>query len=55
MLDGQWGVEHAAVAIPKGREGGSEYLNRFVTDVQANGYLAQAVQRAGLRGSTKAE
>ena len=55
VLDGRWGVEHLAVAIPKGREGGLEYLRRFVTDVQSSGFLAQAVERAGLRGSAKAE
>ena len=55
VLDGRWGVEHIAVAIPKGREGGLEYLRRFVADVQSTGFLAQAVERAGLRGSVKAE
>ena len=55
VLDGRWGVEHIAVAIPKGRAGGLEYLRRFVTGVQSGGFLAQAVERAGLRGSVKAE
>ncbi len=50
VLDGRWGVEHIAVAIPKGRETGLEYLHRFVEDVQNSGLLAQAVARAGLRG-----
>src|SRR5207253_6103216 len=39
VLDGRWGVEHIAVAIPKGRENGLEYLRRFVTDVQSSGLL----------------
>jgi len=55
VLDGRWGVEHLAVAIPKGREGGLEYLGRFVADVQSSGFLAEAVKRAGLRGSVRAE
>lgn len=55
VLDGRWGVEHLAVAIPKGRDGGLDYLRRFVTDVQSSGLLARAVERAGLRGSAKAE
>jgi polar amino acid transport system substrate-binding protein len=50
ILDGRWGVEHIAIAIPKGRETGLEYLRRFVEDVQTSGLLAQAVARAGLRG-----
>ena len=55
VLDGRWGVEHLAVAIPKGREGGLDYLRGFVSDVQSSGLLGRAVERAGLRGAAKAE
>jgi polar amino acid transport system substrate-binding protein len=55
VLDGRWGVEHLAVAVPKGRDGAMDYLRRFVSDVQSSGLLAQAVERAGLRGSAKGE
>jgi polar amino acid transport system substrate-binding protein len=54
VLDGRWGVEHIAIATPKGREAAMEYVHRFVEDVQASGLLAQAVERAGLRGVVKA-
>jgi polar amino acid transport system substrate-binding protein len=50
VLEGRWGVEHIAIAIPRGREAAMEYLRRFVEDVQTSGLLAQAVERAGLRG-----
>jgi polar amino acid transport system substrate-binding protein len=50
VLDGRWGVEHIAVAIPRGRDSAMEYLRRFVAEVQAVGLLAEAVQRADLRG-----
>jgi polar amino acid transport system substrate-binding protein len=50
VLDGNWGQEHIAIAIPKGRDEGMKYVRHFVDDVQANGTLAQAVSRAGLRG-----
>jgi polar amino acid transport system substrate-binding protein len=50
VLDGRWGVEHIAVAIPRGREAAIEYLRRFVEEAQASGLLSQAVKRAGLRG-----
>jgi polar amino acid transport system substrate-binding protein len=53
VLDGRWGEEHLAVAIPRGRESGLEYLRHFVEEVQANGLLAQAAQRAGVRGISK--
>ena len=55
VLDGRWGVEHIAIAIPKGREAAMEYLHRFVAEVQTGGLLAQAVARAGLRGVVTAQ
>jgi len=39
ILDGRWGVEHVAVAIPKGREIARDYIRRFVEDVQQSGTL----------------
>jgi polar amino acid transport system substrate-binding protein len=53
VLDGSWGLEHLALAIPKGREPGMAYLRTFVDEVKANGMLAGAAQRAGLRGIAK--
>ena len=55
VLDGRWGEEHIAVAIPKGRESGMEYVRRFVGEVQSNGTLARAAEQAGLRGSIEAK
>jgi polar amino acid transport system substrate-binding protein len=55
VLDGRWGVEHIAIAIPKGRETAMEYLCRFVEEVQTGGLLSQAVARAGLRGVVTAQ
>ena len=54
VLDGRWGVEHIAIAIPKGREAAMDYLHRFVAEAQTGGRLAEAVARAGLRGIVKA-
>jgi polar amino acid transport system substrate-binding protein len=54
VLDGRWGVEHVAIAIPKGREAALEYLRRFVEEAQTGGLLSQAAERAGLRGILKA-
>jgi polar amino acid transport system substrate-binding protein len=50
VLDGRWGEEHIAIAIPKGRDQAMQYLRRFVDDVRTNGVLAQIADRAGLRG-----
>jgi polar amino acid transport system substrate-binding protein len=55
VLDGRWGVEHIAIAIPKGREAAMEYVRRFVEEAQATGLLSQAAERAGLRGVAKAQ
>jgi len=54
VLDGRWGEEHLAIAIPKGREAALDDIRHFVEDVQTNGLLAQAVERSGLRGAVKA-
>jgi polar amino acid transport system substrate-binding protein len=54
ILPGHWGLEHIAIAIPKGRPHAMEALRRFVSDVQASGLLEQLKQRAGLRGAITA-
>lgn len=54
ILDGNWGLEHMAIAIPKGRENALPLLNRFVTEEQSSGALDTIQQQAGLRGATKA-
>jgi polar amino acid transport system substrate-binding protein len=55
ILPGNWGLEHIAIAIPKGRPHAMEALRRFVSDVQASGLLEQLKQRAGLRGAIDAQ
>jgi len=54
ILDESWGLEYVAIAIPKGREQAMDYLRRFVSDVQANGFLAGVQKQAGLRGAVAA-
>lgn len=51
VLDGRWGVESMAIAIPKGREAAMPYLRQFARDVRANGLLPSIVLKAGLRGT----
>jgi polar amino acid transport system substrate-binding protein len=55
VLDGRWGLEHLAIAIPKGREPGMAYARKFASDAMSEGMVVRAAQRAGLRGSIKAE
>ena len=54
ILDGNWGAEHMAIAIPKGREAALPLLNSFVAEEQSSGALDAIQQQAGLRGATKA-
>ena len=54
ILDGNWGAEHMAIAIPKGREDALPLLNRFVADEQSSGALDTIQHQAGLRGAVKA-
>jgi polar amino acid transport system substrate-binding protein len=54
VLDDNWGQEHMAIAVPKGREAGRELLDGFVRDVQSSGLLEQIEATAGLKGAVKA-
>ena len=55
ILDGNWGAEHMAIAVPKGREAALPLLNSFVADEQSSGALDTIQQQAGLRGASKAQ
>ncbi len=54
ILDGNWGAEHMAIAVPKGREAALPLLNSFVAEEQSSGALDTIQQQAGLRGASKA-
>ena len=54
ILDGNWGQEHMAIAVPKGREAAQEVLDGFVRDVQSSGLLEKIEASAGLKGAVKA-
>src|SRR5579872_1350603 len=55
VLDGRWGEEHLAIAIPKGRETALDDVNRFVEEARTSGLLDRIVEKAGLRGALKAQ
>ena len=54
VLDGNWGAEHMAIAVPKGREAAQGLLDSFVRDVQSSGRLLQIETDAGLKGAVSA-
>jgi polar amino acid transport system substrate-binding protein len=51
VLAGRWGLEHLAMAIPKGRDAAMPYLHKFAEDARSEGLVKRAVERAGLRGT----
>ncbi len=53
ILDGRWGLEHLAIAIPRGREAGLPYVRQFAEEARASGLVRQAAARAGLRGTAE--
>ncbi|WP_249780554.1 transporter substrate-binding domain-containing protein [Bradyrhizobium sp. dw_411] len=55
VLDGNWGAEHMAIAVPKGRETAQGLLDNFVRDVQSSGRLQQIETTAGLKGAVNAQ
>jgi polar amino acid transport system substrate-binding protein len=55
IVDGRWGLETMAIAVPKGRERGMATLQAFAARVHADGTLQRIVEHTGLRGSVKPE
>jgi polar amino acid transport system substrate-binding protein len=51
VLEGRWGLENFAIAIPKGRDDGMAFLSRFSKQSVADGSVKRAIERAGLRGT----
>ena len=51
VLDGRIGVDEVAIALPKGRETGMAYVQKYIEDAKAEGLIKAAIQRAGLRGA----
>jgi polar amino acid transport system substrate-binding protein len=50
VLEGRWGLEHLAIAIPKERDAGLAYVRAFTEEAKSAGLVAQAAARAALRG-----
>ena len=53
ILDGRYAVEQISIAIPKGRDLGMAFLRQFIEDAKAEGLVASAANRAGIRGTVK--
>jgi len=53
ILEGRWGLETMAIAIPQQRGVAMPYLRQFAEDARSSGLLAGIVKRAGLRGTSQ--
>ena len=51
ILDGRWGLENMAIAIPKGRTAGAAFVQQFAQEARSSGLLQEVVKRSGLRGT----
>ena len=55
VLEGRWGIEHFAIAIPKGRDQALAAASKFADDARSTGLVERAAGRAGLRGIVEAK
>jgi polar amino acid transport system substrate-binding protein len=54
VLDGRFGAERGAMAIPKGRDAGIAYAQKFIEDAKSEGLVKAALEKAGARGAVVA-
>jgi polar amino acid transport system substrate-binding protein len=50
VLDDRFMAIQQALGIPTGRDEGAKYLREFIEDVKASGFVARAIEKAGVRG-----
>lgn len=53
LLPGNWGLEHLAIAVPKGRDAAMPFLREFAARVRRDGTLQAIVEKSNLRGTAK--
>lgn len=54
LLDGRFMVINQAMATQKGRPAGLDYLKKFVEEMKASGFVADALKRHGIEGAAVA-
>jgi polar amino acid transport system substrate-binding protein len=54
LLDGRFMVIRQAMGLPKGRDAGYRYVNAFVEEMKASGFVAHALARHGIEGASVA-
>ena len=54
VLDGSFSSVQQAAGTPKGRPAGAAYLREFIEDAKQSGFVAQSIEKNGVRGLTVA-
>jgi len=54
LLDGRFMVINQAMATPRGRTAGHDYLTSFVATMKTSGFVAESLRRHGIEGATVA-
>ncbi|MDB5875205.1 MAG: transporter substrate-binding protein [Ramlibacter sp.] len=54
LLEGRFMVIQQAMGLPKGREAGARYVEAFIEEMKASGFVAQALARHGIDGAAVA-
>jgi polar amino acid transport system substrate-binding protein len=54
LLDGRFMVIQQAMGLPKGRDDGFKYVQAFIEEMKASGFVAQALQRHRIEGAAVA-
>jgi polar amino acid transport system substrate-binding protein len=52
VLDGRFGIELHAIAIPRGRDAGKDFIQAFAADARNSGLVSALMEKAGLRGAS---
>ena len=50
VLEGRFMAIQQALGIPKARQAGLSYLREFIEDAKASGFVARALEKAGVQG-----
>ncbi|MES3003080.1 MAG: ABC transporter substrate-binding protein [Pseudomonadota bacterium] len=54
LLDGRFMVIQQAMGLPKGRDAAARYVDAFIEEMKASGFVAQALARHGIEGAAVA-
>jgi polar amino acid transport system substrate-binding protein len=50
ILEGRISVEYIGIGVPKGHNVSATYVRQFVDDVKSQGFVKEAIEKAGVRG-----